>query len=316
MTKGKLIKVAYVTSCREIGLDEGVGKFVVDPETGAALGYRKGLLEELVNVIGGGQEDIWGLLRLSLVICDDGPDELQSVWAHNQLWPSNLTVRSGGNDLCDVTSMPLMSIFRSVSSKEYRCATRTAGESQELFSQRRTAIKQDFETALVSQLDACKVDVVIVDSLMTILGTTTISNYERRIINIHLGITDPDHPGVALGPTPTRDVYTRARYGFVIIDDKVRSCHPRGSVISVDFEGKKRTAVRVPKIAYSGVTAHYIVEGIDRGPILASRSYTFDPENSTIETIRRDNYRLKLQVLKEALHEHVTHATSKTRLRL
>jgi len=167
----------------------------------------------------------------------------------------------------------------------------------------RPALRDQFETALLRILNKSGCEAGVCDSYMTIFGTGFLGVASPVMINLHPGITTGNHPAQLLGPTPNRDAYTRARFGYIIVDDKARVFWPTGSPQDVEYEGRTRRAISVPKIAETGVTAHHIEKAVDRGQVIAQASYSFNAAAESEDSLRARNHALKLSVLKAALEK-------------
>ncbi|WP_078550256.1 phosphoribosylglycinamide formyltransferase [Litchfieldia alkalitelluris] len=104
-----------------------------------------------------------------------------------------------------------------------------AGINQFVFSAKDYASKSHFEAEIVGQLQARKIDLVVLAGYMRLVGDTLLSSFPSQIINIHPSLL-PAFPG--------RDAIGQAfRAG----------------------------------VSVTGVTIHYVDEGMDTGPIIAQR---------------------------------------------
>jgi folate-dependent phosphoribosylglycinamide formyltransferase PurN len=167
----------------------------------------------------------------------------------------------------------------------------------------RSAARDEVESALLAILNSTGCEAAICDSYMTVFGSRFLEGAKPVLINLHPGITTEHHPAQLLGPTPNRDAYTRARFGYIIVDDKARMFWPEGVPCDVEHEGKIRQAIAVSKTAETGVTAHHVEKAVDRGRVVAQASYQFDAALESEDSLRSKNYALKLPVLKTALEK-------------
>lgn len=303
------LNIAYITSCRELGLDEHVGEVVVDPVNGQNYGYREGNLENLARMLRNENSDFSRRFNLTAVIVDDDDTQYARAWQHGQhgIWPRDLRVRHRNND--GTTSQPTLDdLTVRVPSQPWKNLRRDAiaGETPEAFSERKASAKAAYEQRILDVLRSREVDLVVSDSYTTIIGPTLLDAYTGRILNIHPAVTQVGDPDRLPGLTPTRDAYTRAVHGYIIIDDKRAVDHPMGEVVEVQYEGNPRTAVRVQPSSVTGVTVHVVTDHVDNGPIVRCHKYRFPTEGITPEAIRTNNYRIKRQILPEAMLDYTT----------
>ena len=291
------IVLAYVTSCRELARDERVGRDIVDPMTDLLLGRREGLLESLARRLAEPTSELGALFRLGAIVCDDEHDECAAAWSGAPLWPEALAVPSGmGGAL-----RPLAELRTRVGSGAVRRVRRLPGESEGAWRGRRLEEKRAHERPLADALAACAVDLVLTDSYMVVFEGDMLDAFDGRMLNVHPGVTIPDHPARLVGATPTRDAFTRARHGWVIVDDKRAVEAPEGETIVVVWEGRERRAVRVPPVAATGVTVHVVTREVDAGAPVACADWSFDPATATPESIRHRNYEIKREIVPRAL---------------
>jgi len=287
------IKLSYFTSFRELILDEGVSTIVVDEESGEELGYRMGNLEHLARTIAQGNNQFAETFELAMIFSDDSDEQFQASKSITQTWPLDIGLYLNGkeNDIITLEDLAVR-----IPSQPWR---------QIKNPREKAKAKQAYEQQILSHLHANDVDLVIVDSYLTLFDNVLLKGYQGRILNIHPAITDLSNPYRLPGVTPTRDAYTRARYGFVIVDDKKKpETWPEGEVAEVQFQGRTRKAVNTPKYAITGVTVHVIDELVDHGSVVMQLEHHFTPD-TTYEGIRAGNYDLKRQILPEALLHYV-----------
>lgn len=146
-----------------------------------------------------------------------------------------------------------------------------------LGDEKRLLGKSLFEHELLDVLLELQADVVVLDGLLVILDELVRSGsiYERRVFNIHPGITRVESPYVRRGAYATLD----ALYGA------------KGLKV-VDWESK--TVVQVPVINRTGASFHYVDAGIDSGEVLVDIVGTdIDPDDTILE-LRWNNFNKSL----------------------
>lgn len=301
------LNIAYLTSCREIGLDEHVGKVVIDPVNGQNYGYREGNLEQLARLLRDENSEFSQRFNLTAIIVDDDDNQYDRALQHGQhdIWPRDLHVRHRNND--GTTSQPTLDdLTVRIPSQPWKNLRRNETETPNAFAARKAAAKAAYEQRILDVLRGREVDLVVSDSYTTIIGPTLLNAYTGRILNIHPAVTQVGDSDRLPGLTPTRDAYTRAVYGYIIIDDKRAVDHPMGEVVEVQYEGNPRTAVRVQPSSVTGVTVHVVTDHVDNGPIVRCHKYRFAAEGITPEAIRTMNYRIKREILPEAMLDYTT----------
>lgn len=156
---------------------------------------------------------------------------------------------------------------------ELLCSVPSSYRRLPLDAPQRVAGKQAFERQLASLLQELRVDVVILDGLLVILDELIRpgSPFERRIFNIHPGITRSDSPYQRRGAYATWD----ALYGA------------RGQKV-VDWA--QRQTVPVAVVDRTGASFHYVDSGIDSGEVVVDALNTvIDPEDTILE-LRWNNF--------------------------
>lgn len=297
-------RLAYFCSCREL-VAELVGHEVTDPLTGENYGYRKGNLESLVELLQEEDNMFSQHFNLVLVFHDDSRYQYEAAWQHGNLWPVDMKVPHRENGRIAYKS--LEQLTRSIASQPWKDLRRQAslGETAVEFALRKAAAKTHYETQVVRLCKAHNVELIISDSYTSIFGPKLLNAYKKRILNIHPAITDPEDEMRLPGLTPTRDAFTRAEHGFVIVDDKHDAHHiPNGVRRKARFNGQVRDVVHVPQVRRTGVTVHEVNEVVDGGAVVLARSYEI-PRGTTQEGIRALNYRHKLDLLPKALLQYV-----------
>lgn len=127
--------------------------------------------------------------------------------------------------------------------------------------------KAEYERKILQYLQQYKIKWVILAGYMRLIGSTILTEYEGRIINIHPSLL-PAFPGInAIGQ-------------------------------AFDYPVK-----------ISGVTIHFIDEGMDTGPIIAQEAVPI-AEDDTIETftakIQRVEHRLYPEIVYQLVHGKLT----------
>lgn len=137
--------------------------------------------------------------------------------------------------------------------------------------------KKQFEQQVLDLLVELKADVVVLDGLLVILDNLVRpgSAFDRRIFNIHPGITRLDSPYVRRGAYATWD----ALYGA------------RGLKV-VDWQSKQ--TVPVQALDRTGASFHYVDTGIDSGEVMVDALNTPISAEDTILELRWNNFNASL----------------------
>lgn len=310
------INIAYITSEREIGDDERVGRQVKDEVDGTDYGYRMGNLESLAIDLAEGKSEFSKVFNLRAIITDDSDTQHDRAWKDTDLWPRDLQVpiRDDRHDTIYTRSLEDMT-YRVPSSTWRKVRTKVDGIRHPNLVQLKADRKAEYEREIIELMREKDIDILVSDSYLSIVGPTLMSAYGPQeeggigsIVNIHPAITDKDSPYRLPGLTPTRDAFTRARYGKIIIDDKHRVDVPEGEPHDWEFpegSGKIREAVDVPAYNVTGATVHVIDKEVDNGQVIIDKSYEFNPKTMTPEAIRTRNYDIKRELLPDALLAYV-----------
>ena len=295
-----IINIAYLTSLREIGFDESVGREVVDPDSGERYGYRESVVEAITREAQRMPFPFPQFCNLTAIVVDDNEEDFCELMKKSPVWP-NLRIpvvnqerfmhpREDSDDF--YTEANLDDLLVCIPSEPWRRIKDKARKRQ---------AKAEFEKTIAEVLVERKVDIVVSDSYRNIIGPVLLAAYGRRILNIHPAITKAGDPARLPGATPTRDAYTRAVFGYIIIDDKKGVDLPQGEVVQVRYEGKARTAVKVPKSNMHGITVHVVNAKLDDGPVVYEECYEFNPKGITVERIRQINYTIKRRIVPAAV---------------
>lgn len=309
-----MFNIGFITTLAEIVNDELVGKEVIDPATGKSFGVRRGTLSVLAEEIAKKETDFAKKFNLSSIIINDDVDDVKRHWEKKEGYDIDFTVPGQGcsRSLREITHIEPSSVWRGIP-----IPPRGSDDRAEVIAKRKQ-LKTEYEQRIVDALKKAKVDLLVSNSYTNIIGPCLLGAFKGRIINIHPAITSQDNPCRLPGVTPTRDAFTRATKGFVIVDDK-KSVSLEGEEINVDYEGETRKAVKFDEEhRYShGVTVHVVTAGVDEGPPILTKTYDLrehfrleDSENGekpllTEEGIREFNYNLKPSVLSEAIMKYV-----------
>lgn len=289
------INLAYFTSLRESIGDEGVSTEVIDTKSGFNYGYRTGNLESMALDMVENNSKFSENFQIVMIFSDDTQEEFNDVRQFVSRWPFEIKVPVKGNGTFS-KDKALEELLVTIPSQPWR---KIKNRDEKAYA------KQIYEEQIFIHLIRNCVDLVILDSYMPIIGPTLLDEYGGRILNIHPAITNKHSPYKLPGNKPTRDAYTRANYGFVIVDDKnATETWPEGETVIVQYDGKPRRAVQVPRMHITGVTVHVVDELIDHGSVVKDGLHYFYP-GITPEGIRQGNYELKRSLLPTALLEYV-----------
>ncbi|QNP48177.1 N(5)-hydroxyornithine transformylase PvdF [Diaphorobacter aerolatus] len=142
-----------------------------------------------------------------------------------------------------------------------------------LDSPQRPAAKTAYERTLFDKLIALRADVVLLDGLLIILDELVRpgAHFERRVVNIHPGITRIESPYERRGAFATLDALHGAQ-GRKVID------------------WHSLETVEAPQVQKTGASLHYVDNGIDSGEVIFDVLGTdIDPLDSILE-LRWNNF--------------------------
>lgn len=142
---------------------------------------------------------------------------------------------------------------------------RQAGIPNEAFDAKDYIDRQAFNQALLARVQSASVDFIVLAGYLKILTPDWIRVYPKRIINIHPSLI-PKHCG-------------KGFYGLKVHQSVLES-------------GDKQT----------GVTIHYVDEGADTGPILASQTVSVLP-NDTPESLQKRVLEIEHQLLPQVVEQ-------------
>ncbi len=282
MSTGMRINFAYMTSCRWVDCSWG------------------SLLESLAHELRAGTSQFSRRFNLVAVLCDDNDEEYRRAWENGPLWPGDLDIPTvegeGGSHRQAIESLT----FR-ISSGIWRSLKLNPGEPAAIFERRKARAKARYERSILRRLDGVSAGLILVDSYLPIIGPDLLEAYRGRILNIHPAISELGDPLRLPGRHPTRDTYTRAAFGIVIVDDKRRVGIPNGERVLVECDGVLREAVEVGKSRESGVSVHVVTDTIDDGPVIACDRYVLAEYQVSLVSIRRKNQTIKKDLVPRAL---------------
>jgi len=197
------VRVAFLTSIRDIGKDEKGGTVVATRE---GPRYMEGVIERFVTETRT-QGALFGYAELAFVVTDDMPKDLQgspypTSPESGVPWIHPLTLKVGSGLLVADVTVNIPSVFRALP----REATAE-----------RAAEKLRFERAVLDAMRMVKADVLISDHYMArvehLVGSLGLFG---KVLNIHPAITLHGHEFAFPGKTPTRDAIARARSGQTV----------------------------------------------------------------------------------------------------
>jgi folate-dependent phosphoribosylglycinamide formyltransferase PurN len=239
-----------------------------------------------------------------LLVHDDSEEEWAGI-GEPPLWSPEVLARLGAEGV--VCRIP---------THEFRRSSRNDGESADEYRLRRDRSRWASERALLEGLFRAEPDLCVCDSYMTILSPQFLAELQVPIVNVHPGSTKNEGGAAILGATPTRDAFTRARHGFIIVDDKAKRFHPAGAeIVNAHYQGEPRRVVRVPRASTTGITVHFVEEEVDRGRVVAFGEVGIDEEIQSEDHLRARIYELKPRVLREAVSNLVRDGVIGSRLR-
>lgn len=257
------LKLVYILSLRNAAADRA-GQFI---DYKGELRYMQSPLEYLVTQLN--TTDLGDKYTLEGVIFDDDeglPRDHEKLAGYgfqpdpDKTWffPPAL----------EVQGRPLRDLLMSVPSSYRGCP---------LDAVERPQGKRAFERALLATLQSLRADVVVLDGLLIILDhlVRPQSEYYRKIVNIHPGITREESPYERRGAYATLDALYGAR-GLKVVDWPTMETRP------------------VTPRRMTGASFHYVDKGIDSGEVIADVLRTpIDPDDTILE-LRWNNFNLSL----------------------
>lgn len=252
-------KIVYIGSLRNAAADKA-GQCI---EYKGGRRYMKSPLEYLAELLN--STSLGDIYFLEGIIFDDDEGLLRDreklkeygfYYDKTKKWfyPSNLKVQ--GRFLEDITHF-VQSTYRQ---HPLGVAERVEG-------------KRDFERRLLDKLTELDAGLVLLDGLLVILDELVRpdSRYNRKIVNIHPGITQIESPYERRGAYGTLD----ALYGA------------QGKKV-VNWETMKTKPV--PSLLMTGASFHYVDNGIDSGEVIVDVLKTAISPEDTIFELRWNNF--------------------------
>lgn len=280
------VNLAYITSCRWVDR------------------YQESTLEYIAKEIYSGRSEFAQRFNLVCIICDDNEEQFTRAWRYSEIWSPGLVVPIRGMD-GTVVHKTLKEMTFQIPAQPWKDLRRLHDEKLTAFRARKARCKANYEQQILHCLISSRADLILSDSYLTIFGPDLLLAYDRRILNVHPGITQASDPARIVGRTPTRDTYTRAAYGCIIVDDKRKIGIPQGKAVSVVCDGRRREAVAVEKSREAGVTVHIVTKEIDGGPIVLCERYFIEDCELSFAGIRDKNYRIKRGLIPSALLTYI-----------
>lgn len=206
VTPKRAIRVAILTSIRDVGKDDCNGVFIPTPQ---GQKYMEGAIERLVQeTLPGGS--LHGVIEVAAVITDDLERDMEG-----SIYP--LTPQFGkpwvfSQDLILANGTALTTRthhFRS----DFRDLPKNAVKE-------RAERKFNFERKIACFMEFLHIDVLISDHYMARLEHLIAPNGERgfglfgRVLNIHPAVTVRNHPFCFRGKSPTKEAIERAKSGI------------------------------------------------------------------------------------------------------
>lgn len=249
------LKIAILTSIRDVGLEEHVGKI---SQPGNPASYVKGTIETALEAVN--DDRLGHYAEVVAIITDDLKSDLKRgdyVADPNQhgawIFPKDLRNRNG--ELATSLTVNVPSTFRALPLKDV---------------EGRHARKVEFESNVFRILRETGADILLSDHFLARIDYLIRPDYFNmlgRVLNTHPGIIRPDHPYTCLGKLPYDQMRLHAQ-GLRLMPDK--------------------SVAQVPPCDLAGATFHFITAGIDRGPVLCDAELTrILPTDSDVTVARK-----------------------------
>lgn len=256
MTKTKLV---YIWSLRNAAADRA-GQYI---EYKGGRRYMKSPLEYLVEALNGTR--LGDAYSLEAVIYDD--DE-GSARDRGQVKDYGFSYQPGGQWFYPPT---LEVGGRRVN--DLLCAIPSVYRRLPLDAAERAAGKSAFEARLLDKLLTLGAELVVLDGLLVILDELVRPGapFDRKIVNIHPGITRIESPYERRGAYATLDALHGAK-GQKVVNWQTMEMTP------------------VPVVDMTGASFHYVDNGIDSGEVILDVLNTrIDPQDTILE-LRWNNF--------------------------
>lgn len=267
------VKVAILTSIRDVGVEEGVGRCW---EPGRRETYLKGTIETALEAVN--DDRLGDFVEIVAIITDDmGRDLRGSSYVaspnHDGTWIFPRELRNRGGELATSLTVNIPSTFRALPRLDIpgRLEEKAHFESQIL-----AIMQQSGADILVSDHFLARIQFLIDPDFHGLLG---------RVLNTHPGITREDHPYSCRGKSP----------------DEVALQHLRGERVLEDG-----TTIKVRPHRWAGASFHFVTPTIDAGPVLCDGELTKLSVTDTSRDISRKIYATsKEPVFIEGLRHYV-----------
>jgi folate-dependent phosphoribosylglycinamide formyltransferase PurN len=247
------LKVVVLTSIRDIGNEDSVGRFVPyrnEESSHSTQEYMKGAVESLLEKSFG---NLGQYIQLAGIIVDDVPDQDGVESKGYKIDPNDSSVGTwildadrklpSGQSIADITHH-IPSTFRKLPLK---------------LNDERSGLKQIFELRLEQACKDLKADIILSDHLLLKLEHLHKNDFRGRVINIHPGITLSGDPDICRGLTPTADTLIRA---------------------------KEASGQRIK----TGASLHFVADEIDGGGVICDAKRTIVSPEWDPATLRFNNY--------------------------
>jgi len=251
------LKVAILTSIRDVGVEEGVG---VCWQPGRPETYLKGTIETALEAIKDAR--LGDVAEIVAIITDDmGKDlrgssyvaspDLEGSW----IFPRDLRIGSG--ELASSLTVNIPSSFRPL--PRWDIPGRLDG-------------KADFEAKILQVMQQSGADILISDHFLARIQFLIDPDFHGllgRVLNTHPGITRDDHPYPCRGKSP----------------DEVALRHLRGERVLEDG-----TTIKIRPHSKAEASFHFVTPTIDAGPVLCDGELTELTPSDTSRDITRKVY--------------------------
>ena len=268
------LKVAFLTSIRDVGVCESVGKFTA---YGKNRSYIKGTLETALEAVN--DERLGKFAEIVAVITDDLKKDLK--WSDyvadpklSGRWITPRDARNQKGERISSITVNIPSNFRALplNDHEARHARKLQFESEVY----RVMVESGADI-LLSDHFLARIDFLISPKHFGLLG---------KVLNTHPGITRADHPYATVGKLP---------YDLMRL-------HAKGLKQLPD-----NTVVKVTPCDIAGASFHLVTAGIDRGPVLCDGELTkISPNDTDVEVARKLYETSKYHVFIEGLRHYAS----------
>lgn len=268
------LKVAFLTSIRDVGVGEAVGRVTY---SGKSRSYIKGTIETALDAV---KDDRLGqFAEVVAVITDDLEKDLQwsDYVADPKLSGRWITPRDARNQTGDRISSITVNI-----PSDFRALPLSEREA-------RLERKLQFEAAVYRVLVESGADILLSDHFLARIDYLISSSHFGllgKVLNTHPGITRADHPYATVGRYP---------YDLMRLHAQGLKQLPDNTVVAVD------------PCNMAGASFHLVTAGIDRGPVLCDGELTqVSPDDSDIDVARKLYKTSKYHVFIEGLRHYAS----------